>query len=293
MTTSERHLIVQISDIHLVPTGEFKPGVAPLLNLDAALRRLRDAGLRPDAVLLTGDLTDGGDAASYAALRTAVEDFAGATGAAIVALAGNHDARPALRSHLLGLDPTDEPLYHVTSVRGLRLVALDSSIPGEIHGALDEHQLLALREELATPSPAGTLVAIHHPPIPSPLPTMNEFGLRQPERLAEAIEGSDVLMVVAGHDHHASCGFLAGIPVWVGPSTAYQLDPLVTTGGFAGLVGLEGSALSRIDVADGRAVATVVPVAGSFAPLAADRHRDVRDELPAPAPKATGVNSRG
>lgn len=266
MSTASR-CIVQLSDTHLVAAGQLVPGVTPLANLERALDRLADHGARPDAVLLTGDLADRGEPEAYAALRALLERHPALATSTVVVLAGNHDDRGALCTHLLGEPASTDPLYRVSWVGDLRIVALDSTVPGAAHGALGEDQLDALRRELAQSAPAGTIVAVHHPPVPSPLPTMNGYGLRAPERLAEVLLGSDVCLVVAGHDHHASAGALAGIPVFVGPSTAYSLDPLATTGGLAGLVKLDQCAFARIDVADHRAVATVVPVAGSAAPL--------------------------
>jgi hypothetical protein len=85
---------------------------------------------------------------------------------------------------------------------------------------------------------------------------MAALALAEPERLASAIEGSDVCLVIAGHNHHASSGILAGVPVWAAPSLCYRSHPLVEDA----YVPLPGSAFTRIDVVDGRPLVTVVPV---------------------------------
>ena len=57
----------------------------------------------------------------------------------------------------------------VHDVAGLRIVSLDTSVPGYHHGELTDDQLAWLADVLATPAPHGTLLALHHPPIPIPM----------------------------------------------------------------------------------------------------------------------------
>jgi hypothetical protein len=85
---------------------------------------------------------------------------------------------------------------------------------------------------------------------------MAGMALAHPERLSAVIEASDVCLVLAGHNHHASAGMLGRVPVWVGPALSYRSDALVEDS----YVGLSGSAFSRIDILDHRPLVTVVPV---------------------------------
>ena len=55
---------------------------------------------------------------------------------------------------------------------------------------------------------------------------MTAIALTDPERLYEAVAGSDVAIILAGHNHHASSGMLGAIPVWVGPAVSYRADVL-------------------------------------------------------------------
>jgi hypothetical protein len=89
-------------------------------------------------------------------------------------------------------------------------------------------------------------------------------------------------MIVCGHAHHAGAGVLAGIPVWVAPATWYRSDPLPPVGR---LRATEGPALSRIDLLDGTAVATAVPVGGAavYDVSAAERLAWMRERIPAEA----------
>jgi 3',5'-cyclic AMP phosphodiesterase CpdA len=96
---------------------------------------------------------------------------------------------------------------------------MDSSVPGEVHGELADAQLEALADELDEPATDGTVLVVHHPPIWSTAPMSELVALREPGRLAAVIRGSDVRLVLSGHTHRVSAGALAGVPVWVSPST--------------------------------------------------------------------------
>ena len=249
------YLVVQLSDVHLTTSGWLPPGVRPHDNLVAGLRRLAAADVRPDVFLLTGDLADAGEAACYTQLAEIMSEAAARCGASVIFLPGNHDDRDAFRRGL----PTGEDGCQTYWRDGLRIIALDSTVPGESHGHLGDQALHQLSSELATAAPDGTIVALHHPPIPSPIQPMNLIGLRNPERLRDVIAGTDVRIVLAGHNHHASAGMLGAVPVWASPAVAYQSDAASTQT----FEGIPGSAFSRIDLTGTDVTVTVVPIPAS------------------------------
>jgi len=85
---------------------------------------------------------------------------------------------------------------------------------------------------------------------------MAEMSLCDPERLRDAIAGSDVRIVLCGHTHHAALGTLGAIPVWVSPASAYRADTTSTQV----FRGVPGTAFSRIDLSDDGPTVTVIPV---------------------------------
>ncbi|RZI91779.1 MAG: phosphodiesterase [Microbacterium sp.] len=254
-----RRTIVHISDTHLLagnrPLGGRFDTAANLAETLAAVER---TGSRPDAIVFTGDLTDLGEPEAYAALRAAVEPVAERLDAPVVWVAGNHDERPALRSALLGADATEEPVTGVWDLGGLRLIALDSSVPGWHHGDLDDAQLSWLRDVLAEPAPLGTLVALHHPPLPSHIPFFDVLELQQQAELAEILRGSDVRGILAGHLHYSTNGTFAGIPVSVAAATCYTMNlqrPAATVNGMDA-----GQSFHLVHVYDDVITHAVVPV---------------------------------
>ena len=197
-----RRVIVHLSDTHLLGGDRMLGGrFDSLANLRATLDAVERLGVRPDALVFTGDIADLGEPDAYRAVRATVEPVAERLGAPVVWVAGNHDERPELRRDLLGLDPTEEPVTGVWDLGGLRLVALDSSVPGWHHGDLDAGQLEWLRQVLREPAPLGTLLALHHPPLPSHIPLFDILELRHQDELAEVIAGTDVRGILAGHLH--------------------------------------------------------------------------------------------
>jgi len=220
-----RRTIVHVSDTHLLagntPLGGRYDTAA---NLRRTLESVEGLGIRPDAIVFTGDLTDLGEPEAYVALRGAVEPVAERLGAPVIWVAGNHDERSALRRDLLDLEPSEGPVTGVWDLDGLRLVVLDTTVPGWHHGDLDDAQLAWLRGVLATPAPLGTILAMHHPPLPSHIPLFDILELRDQTRLADVLTDTDVRAILAGHLHYSTSGTFAGVPVSVAAATCYTMD---------------------------------------------------------------------
>jgi 3',5'-cyclic-AMP phosphodiesterase len=254
-----RKVVLQISDVHVLAAGLLNGIVDTSDNLARVMRQIDAGGKVPDAVIFSGDLADKGEPNAYERFRAAVEPWVARMGIPAVYMPGNHDARPAFRAHLLGWEANEDPIDQVIWSDGLRIVALDSTVPGKTHGELRPAQLTWLAAELAAPAPLGTLVVLHHPPIPGPSEVLSQITLRDPAPLADAVRGTDVLMVLAGHSHHTSAGVIGGVPVWVSSATAYQMDVPVV-GANQSIRGVPGSAFTWVDVFEGSAVATHVPL---------------------------------
>lgn len=254
-----RRTILHLSDTHLlagnVPLGGRYDTAA---NLRRTLDAVEGLGIRPDAILFTGDLTDLGEPEAYRALRDAVQPVAERLAAPVIWVAGNHDERPALRRDLLGLESSEEPVTAVHDLGGLRLIVLDTTVPGWHHGDLDDAQLAWLQRELTTAAPLGTILAMHHPPLPSHVPLFDILELRDQSRLARIVAGSDVRAILAGHLHYSTSGTFAGVPVSVAAATCYTMDlarPAAEVNGMDA-----GQSLHLVHVYDDTITHAVVPV---------------------------------
>jgi 3',5'-cyclic AMP phosphodiesterase CpdA len=255
-TPTPTHTILHLSDTHILPTDEDRlHGVDTMANLRLALDSVAEHGATPDAILISGDLANGGELESYRRLRGVLDAAKARFGVPVLPVMGNHDARGPFREGLLGEPASDDPYCYVTWLGDLRVIVLDSTVPGAAHGELDSAQLDWLRAELVEPAPDGTLVVLHHPPIPGPVPIINFLVLQNPEALADVIQGSDVLTVLAGHAHHPISGAFAGVLCFAAPATAYTVDPLA---GGSSIRGIEGPGFGLLHLYGRTAVASAV-----------------------------------
>lgn len=254
-------VLLHLSDTHLRAGGSrIWDVVSGAEHLARALEGIESSGVHPDAIVFTGDLVDLGESEAYADLRRLVEPFAERLGAPVVWVMGNHDARGPFRAELWGEDAADlSPIDRVQEFDGLRIVTLDTSVPGHHHGELSDAQLAWLGDVLATPAPLGTILAMHHPPVPSVLALAASVELQGQARLARVLRGSDVRAIIAGHLHYSTFATFAGIPVSVASSTCYAQDLTVPVGGTRPQDG--GRSYNLIHVFDDTVVHSVVPVA--------------------------------
>ncbi|MFC7861485.1 phosphodiesterase [Arthrobacter koreensis] len=252
-----RHFILHLSDTHLLAGPDPLYGaVDSRAKLIALFERLAEAERKPEAIVFTGDLTDKGEPEAYDELRSIVEPAAEQMGAKIIWVMGNHDKRQHFKERLLDEAPDMAPMDRVYEVNGLRIVTLDSTVPGYHHGELSDPQLAWLRSVLSTPAPEGTILALHHPPVPSVQDLTVLVELRHQRDLAAALEGSDVRAVIAGHLHYSTFTTFAGIPVSVASATCYTQD--LATPGTRGQDA--GQGFNMIHVYEDSVVHSVVPL---------------------------------
>ena len=224
------HFILHLSDTHLLGgPGPLYGAVDSTANLQAVFARIEDSGHRPEAIVFTGDLADRGEAGAYARLRDLVLPAAERMGARVIWAMGNHDDRANFREVLLQEAPEMSPVDQVHHIGGLRIITLDTTVPGCHHGELGGSQLDWLQQQLSVPAPEGTLLAMHHPPVPSVQDLAVLVELRRQDQLAQVLRGTDVRAIIAGHLHYSTFGTFAGIPVSVASATCYTQD-LATPG---------------------------------------------------------------
>ncbi|WP_175068913.1 phosphodiesterase [Nocardia vulneris] len=253
------HVLFHFSDTHLIAgDGDLYGDVDADVRLRQLLEQAAASRIRPTAIVFTGDLTDRGEPGAYDKLKALVEPFARSLPAPIVWVTGNHDDRGTLRRKLLGERPSAAPLDRVHLIDGLRIIALDTSVPGHHYGEITDDQLAWLRSVLAEPAPFGTILAMHHPPVPCVLDLAVTVELRDQRRLADVLDGSDVRAILAGHLHFSTSATFAGIPVSVASATCYSQDLGVEQGGLRGRDGAQ--AFNYVHIYPDTVVHSVVPI---------------------------------
>lgn len=227
----ERLSFVHLSDLHILPEGERFLEQDTMQKARDVVSAIGALELRPAFIVISGDLTHRGDPASYSRLAGLLAEMRALELPVLVCL-GNHDTRAAFRSEVLGEAGAseDRPYYYSQQIDGLRVIMLDSKVPGAHDGALDDEQLAWLADQLAEPAPRGSLLVFHHPPVETAVPWLAGHGLRNPERLAEVIAGRDVVGILAGHIHFSAVRSFAGVTAAAAAGVAFTLDPVAQQG---------------------------------------------------------------
>lgn len=223
-------ILAQITDLHQRPNGLTCYRVSDTNMLaERAINALMAQTPRPDAVIVTGDLTDKSDPREYAQVRRLLKKLP----MPVYVIPGNHDGSADMARELTEFAPgnvgLDGKLHYVAEVGKLRLIALDTHVPGKPHGEIGTLQLEWLAAELAA-SDKPTVVALHHPPIPTGFAHMDRIGLVDAAALAEVLRPhAHVERIICGHVHRPIIASFAGKTLTIAPATGHQvvldLDP--------------------------------------------------------------------
>jgi Icc protein len=247
--------IGQITDSHL--GADWLSG-DPLAGLRAVLAAIAALPRSPDAIVHTGDVTNNGTEDEYAAFAGAVAGLE----VPLLVLPGNHDDRATMRRILALPGAGDEPIQDVLDLGALRVIALDTVIPGDPGGALDAARRGWLADRLADEPQMPTVLAMHHPPFLTGLAGMDGIAVDHRDRAAleQLLSGHpQVLGIIAGHVHRAMTASLAGRPAVTIPGT-YAQAPLDFTSTSLPM-GAEPLAFAVHHVIEGRLVSHTQPLA--------------------------------
>ena len=218
-------ILVQLSDLHVRPPGMPLSQVVQSSHLaERALKAVAAFRPAPDVVLITGDLTDTGRPEEYAELCGMLNRHL--RGCRVLLLPGNHDRRAHFRAALGGYEGvTRDPAFvqYVVEDLPVRMIVLDSVVPGADHGELCADRLAWLEARLAEAPGRPTFLALHHPPILCGLAVCDSINLHSMDALGAVLRRHpQVERILCGHHHRSITGRLGGAIVCVAPSVAHQ-----------------------------------------------------------------------
>lgn len=226
-------LIAQLSDLHLGHAADSQDE-----RLGRVLAALDGLVQGPDLVLVTGDLVDTPEADAYAR----VAERLAAVPAPVRVIPGNHDDRAMLRAGLpadwyqgAGADGF---LHYALTGETLRIICLDTLIPGAHAGELCAERLAWLRARLDEDAATPTVLAMHHPPFAVGVAGLDRIGAAHGRELGALLATRPhVRRVLAGHVHMPVTVDYAGRVGMTAPSVASGFDP----GWLAGESGAEAA----------------------------------------------------
>lgn len=216
-------LIAQISDMHVLGEGWVAFGSIDTNGaLSRAVAAINAMVPRPDAVLVTGDMTNDGTEDQYPALRDRLD----ALTVPYFPILGNHDGREAARATFADLPfvPKEGDFCYRVDLGGISIVALDSHVPGAAGGEIGKSQLAWLDAELTDIGDLPSIVMLHHPPFETGIAFMDGSVLDDSAALAEVIARyPTVERVLCGHLHRPIQKRFAGTIAMTAPGTAHQV----------------------------------------------------------------------
>lgn len=213
--------IVQLTDLHIRPEGIAAYRVCESTMLtERAFRAV--ARFKPDAIIITGDLTDCGLVSEYLLLDGMIRRYLNAP---VYVVPGNHDRRGNLLETLGSVPSEDGFVHYAVDAGPVRLVMLDTIVPGAGHGMMDGGRLEWLDRTLAAAPDRPTMIGMHHPPFICGIAHMDRINLLDHQPFAAVIaKHPQVKRIVCGHHHRPVVTQVAHAIGSISPSVAHQVE---------------------------------------------------------------------
>jgi 3',5'-cyclic-AMP phosphodiesterase len=217
-------IIAQISDLHIGHPGQLAYGcIDTAERFSRCVSDILQLKPLPDVVVASGDLVDTGSMAEYRRLRRLLSPLP----MRVYLMPGNHDVPNALQTEFADHNyfPAHGRLYYMVECLSLRLIMLDTVVPGEDGGALGVPQLEWLAARLASEPAKPTLIFMHHPPIASGIHYMDRIALKGDDarRLGALVSGCpQIARIACGHLHRVVEARWSGTVVGACPSATFQ-----------------------------------------------------------------------
>ncbi|MEL6938761.1 MAG: phosphodiesterase [Cyanobacteria bacterium J06598_1] len=215
-------LIAHISDLHVMGPGNLAYDIVdtgPMV--EKAIAHI--ATLSPDLVVITGDLVHNVQPAEYQRLKTILS----ALSMPVYLIPGNHDSRDLIRTTFTSHTylPSTGYLQYTLQSGPLRLIMLDTNVPGKGHGELDDERLTWLDEQLSEQPHQPTIIFMHHPPFTTGIDMMDGYGLSGLDQLESIIQKySCIQRIGCGHVHRPVQKLWAGTLAYTVPSPVHQVS---------------------------------------------------------------------
>lgn len=217
---------VHITDLHLSHPDVKDPNlhtdtVATFIKIIDAISAME---LKPNFVILSGDLTNTGAKKSYELLKNLLRPLS----VPVIMALGNHDRRDWFYQ-VFNNKPSLEPYFHDDIYSGLHVITLDTSVPGRIAGAICDDQFDYLKKTLKKHKTSPKLLVLHHPPkIDSNGLPWGSLSTESTEKLKVVLKDTKVIGIFSGHIHINRASHWNGIPIYVSNGLHSSFDVLET-----------------------------------------------------------------
>ena len=212
--------LLQITDLHILPgSDETFLGIDTEHYFLAVLELALAENTRFDLILITGDLAQHPDSASYQRILSRLA----AANTPCICLPGNHDDYELMQQ----IFNTDQINCRKQLLLGnWQLICLNSQIPGAPGGRLSKQELLFLDDCLNTHPDRHALIAVHHHCLATNSAWMDTMMIENSRDLWAIINHTpQIKAVTTGHIHQVMDRTVGAVRVLGSPSTCFQFKP--------------------------------------------------------------------
>ena len=212
--------LVQLTDPHLY--ADTSVGLYGVNSYQSFQAVVAEAAKQPvDLALVTGDLVHDETGMGYRHLRDCLQPLNAPTHL----IPGNHDDFALMQAEFKrGVIRCDKRIV----LGNWQVLLLNSQLPGQVSGHLDEKELRWLEQCLSTTDVSHSIIFLHHHPVPLGCKWLDPLGLDNADKLFELIAACpNVKALVWGHVHQEFSEERAGVKLLSTPSTCIQFKPRV------------------------------------------------------------------
>lgn len=217
---------IHITDLHLShpalnDSSLHTDTIATFTKITEAISSMK---VKPNFVILSGDLTNTGEQKSYVLLKNLLRSVS----VPVILALGNHDKRDCFH-RVFNNKTSSEPYFHDDIYSGLHVITLDTSVPGHIAGAICDAQFDFLEYTIRQHESNPKLLVLHHPPkIDFNGLTWVSLNMESTAKLQSVLKGRNVIGIFSGHIHINRVSQWHGIPIYISNGLHSSIDVLET-----------------------------------------------------------------
>ncbi len=215
-------IIAQITDTHIVAKGQEWKSLSQTQiarRLKLVVDHLNALIPKPDVVLLTGDAIDDAGMEGYTHLKEILKLLS----IPLYIIPGNHDDREDMRvafQHQSYM-PSEGFIHYVIDDYPVRLIGLDTVVPGQPQGMLCRERIDWLSRVLQENQEKPTLIFMHHPLIKIGQKLLDQLNCHTPEDFEGLVASfPNIIGIISGHYHKSCATIFGGTLCFVAPSVA-------------------------------------------------------------------------